>query len=255
MAVPDGVRFLTRARLSSAALLLAGAAVQTTPLLPSAPAAAPRTVVADALPPHPLLRVAVTRPVVLAPRRPATVRPVAPAPRRTVPVRRSTPVQHVTAPARTDRTVVTETAAQRGARVLASLHYDWRALGYRVQFLPARGGYLGLTVPAQRLIQVYVRSGQSDLVLAHTIAHELGHALDFSRATADRRQRYLALRGLPAGSPWFGCSGCTDYATPAGDWAEVFAYALAGPGDFRSQMAGAPTAAQLTGLRALFGLS
>jgi hypothetical protein len=147
---------------------------------------------------------------------------------------------------------VVETAAQRGQRVLASLHYDWQALGYRFVFLPGQKGLLGMTSGADKTVTIYVRSTQSDLILAHTIAHELGHVLDFTRGTADRRSAYLRIRGLNPNLAWFGCSGCTDYATPAGDWAEVFAYYLAGPGDFRSQMQSAPTAGQLLQLGALF---
>ncbi|MGZ6826976.1 MAG: hypothetical protein ACXVGH_09295 [Mycobacteriales bacterium] len=147
-----------------------------------------------------------------------------------------------------------ETPAQRGARVLASLHYPYQALGYRFVFLPGRAGYLGLTDAGARQVTIWVRSSESDPVLAHTIAHELGHVLDFTRGTPVRRARYLLVRGLPS-QPWLGCDGCTDFRTPAGDWAEVFAQWVAGPGDFRSEMAGAPTRAQLTALDALFTLS
>lgn len=148
--------------------------------------------------------------------------------------------------------VRTETVAQRGARSLASLRYPWQKLGYRVEFLPDKHGYLGLTTSGVNLVQIYIRPSESDLVLSHSIAHELGHALDFSRGTAEKRAQYLKIRGLSPDLTWFGCSGCSDYQTPAGDWAEVFAYWLAGPGDFRSQMAGAPSAAQLRALAPLF---
>ena len=145
-----------------------------------------------------------------------------------------------------------ESPAARGARVLASLGYDWQPLGYRIRFLPARDGLLGLTNPSRRLVEVYVKDSESDLVLAHTIAHELGHVVDAVHGTADRRASYLRLRGLDPGAAWFGCARCTDYATPAGDWAEVFAAWLAGPGDFRSELAGAPSNAQLQQLAPLF---
>jgi hypothetical protein len=89
-------------------------------------------------------------------------------------------------------------------------------------------------------------------VLAHTIAHELGHVLDFTQGNPAKHASYLTLRGINPLTPWFGCSGCTDYRTPAGDWAEVFAYWLAGPGDFRSQMAPAPNAVQMSAIRLLY---
>lgn len=148
--------------------------------------------------------------------------------------------------------VRTETVAQRGARILASLHYPWQQLGYRIEFLPDKHGYLGLTTSGVNLIQIYIRPSESDVVLSHSIAHELGHALDFSRGAADKRAQYLKIRGLRPDLTWFGCNGCSDFQTPAGDWAEVFAYWLAGPGDFRSQVAGPPSAAQLRALTPLF---
>lgn len=171
-----------------------------------------------------------------------------------VPARTPVPVAVVVAVAAVARpAAVAETPAQRGARVLASLHYPYQALGYRFAFLPGRGGYLGLTDAGARQVTIWVRSSESDVVLAHTIAHELGHVLDFTRGTPVRRAKYLLVRGL-ASQPWFGCDGCTDFRSPAGDWAEVFAQWVAGPGDFRSEMAGAPTRAQLTALDALFTL-
>ncbi|MCW2599131.1 MAG: hypothetical protein JWM02_960 [Frankiales bacterium] len=148
----------------------------------------------------------------------------------------------------------TESAVQRGQRVLASLHYGWQTLGYRFEFLPSRAGYLGLTIPRQKLVQIYVRGSQSDLVLAHSIAHELGHVLDLTRGSGAKRAQYLSIRTLSQRLTWYGCSGCTDYQTPAGDWAEVFAYWLAGPGDFRSQLAAAPASGQLAALGPLFRL-
>lgn len=188
-------------------------------------------------------------------RRVGSVAQVVPAPRVVAPtVPAAAPVSSAAAPVRRvvrPRTAV-ESPVQRGGRILASLHYDWAALGYRIEFMPARDGYLGLSDPTRRLVQVYVSPRESDLVLAHSIAHELGHVLDYARASAERRASYLRIRGLPEGTRWFGCEGCNDFATPAGDWAEVFAAWLAGPGDFRSRLAAPPTAAQLRELIALF---
>lgn len=154
------------------------------------------------------------------------------------------PIAHVRA--------VTETPHQRGQRLLASLHYDWKRLGYRIVFLPEKRGYLGFTDGKVKLVTIYVRTRESDLVLAHSIAHELGHVLDFTHGTPAKRAAYLSLRGINPTTAWFGCSGCTDYATPAGDWAEVFAYWLAGPGDFRSQMGQAPNKAQVAAISQLY---
>ena len=148
-----------------------------------------------------------------------------------------------------------ETFAQRGQRIYASFHYDLGKLGYRIVFKPYARGLLGLTDSGSRTVTVYVRSTESDLVLAHSIAHEMGHALDFSRGSDGKHQLYLSIRQLHSPlADWFGCNNCTDYSTAAGDWAEVFAQWLAGPGDFRSQMAGVPSRSELSQLTPLFSL-
>jgi hypothetical protein len=142
----------------------------------------------------------------------------------------------------------------RGRRIYSSFHYDLGRLGFRVVFKPASQGLLGLTDSRARTITIYVRSTESDVVLAHSIGHEMGHALDFSRGSSAKSQLYLTIRHLSPSLDWFGCNSCSDYATPAGDWAEVFAQWLAGPGDFRSQLAGPPTSGQLVLLGPLFRL-
>ena len=150
------------------------------------------------------------------------------------------------------RPVRTESAQQRGQRVLTSLHYDWQRLGYRIVFLPERRGYLGYTDGATKTITIWVRTRETDVVLAHTIAHELGHALDFAHNNAAKHAAYLTLRGINPTTDWYGCNGCTDYRSPAGDWAEVFAYWLAGPGDFRSQMGPPPDKAHMAAISQLY---
>ena len=48
------------------------------------------------------------------------------------------------------------------------------------------------------------------------------------------------MRGIKPSAPWFGCDACPDYATPAGDFAETFAFLLLGPGNFHSLIAPLP---------------
>jgi hypothetical protein len=57
---------------------------------------------------------------------------------------------------------------------------------------------------------------------------------------------------MPAGAGWWACDACTDYATGAGDFAEVFAVSQLGPVDFRSEIGPPPDAATLTALAPLF---
>lgn len=159
-------------------------------------------------------------------------------------------------PARARRTPVRESAQahadRRGKAALAALDYPVAKLGYDVVFRPYTGGTLGLADTRTRSITLYVKRSHSDFQLRVSLAHEVGHVLDFTRSTAVTHRDYLVARGLAAGTQWFGCNGCTDYLTPAGDFAEVFALWLAGPGDYRSEMAPAPGRAKLAELSRRF---
>lgn len=141
---------------------------------------------------------------------------------------------------------------RRGAAALASLQGGAARTGFRVEFTGARKGYLGLTHLNERRIEMFVRAcgTQSDELLRHVMAHELGHAYDTTHGSAATRRAWMAARGIPVGTPWYGCSGCTDFATPAGDFAEVYAQWARGASSNRSELAGdvAPAAlAQLAG--------
>jgi hypothetical protein len=115
---------------------------------------------------------------------------------------------------------------------------------------------MGLTHLKQRRIEMFVRSceAQSDALLRHVMAHELGHAYDTTHMTSAKRAAWQRVRGIPASTPWYGCSGCTDFATPAGDYAEVYAQWARGATSNKSQLSGAPGPAELAGLaRQFFG--
>jgi hypothetical protein len=141
----------------------------------------------------------------------------------------------------------------RGVEVLAGLHYPWRDLGFSIVFLPPRRGALGAAFQEERRIEIYVRPEQGRLELAHVIAHEIGHAVDYTYGTPARRAEWMRLRGLDPGWAWAACPGCPDYATPSGDFAEVFAYWLAGPqSGFKGRLAGPPLPPDLDALAAFF---
>ena len=145
---------------------------------------------------------------------------------------------------------------RRGAAALASLQGGAERTGFRVEFRGARKGYLGLTHLQERRIEVFVRAcgTQSDELLRHVMAHELGHAYDTTHGSAATRRAWMAVRGIPDGTPWYGCSGCTDFATPAGDFAEVYAQWARGSSTNRSELAGDVPPAQLVQLaRQFFG--
>ena len=145
-------------------------------------------------------------------------------------------------------------AQRRGQEALESLRYPWRELGYTVEFRAYTGGRLGSANSRTKRIVIYVKREQSRQSLRVTIAHELGHALDFEHGTVRRHDDYRVIRRLDRSADWYPCDGCNDYRSHAGDWSEVFAYWLAGPDDFRSQVAGPPTRDQLRRLSPLFAV-
>jgi hypothetical protein len=143
---------------------------------------------------------------------------------------------------------------RRGAAALASLKAGAERTGFRVEFKAARKGYLGLTHLGERRIELFVRAcgTQSDELLRHVMAHELGHAYDTTHNTAAERRAWQQARGIPLRTPWYGCSGCTDFATPAGDFAEVYAQWARGSSTNRSELAGDVPPAQLAALAQQF---
>lgn len=141
---------------------------------------------------------------------------------------------------------------ERGQAALAMLNYPWQTLGYDIVFLPGRPYYRAMTYFDEKRIEVYVRPGDELERIAFDLAHEIGHAVDYTYGTQERRSRWLQLRGIAAGTPWYGCSGCEDFATPAGDFAETFAYWQVGTAwQFSSRMAPLPGSAELNALTPL----
>jgi hypothetical protein len=145
-----------------------------------------------------------------------------------------------------------EHAQAVGEAAVAMLDYPVETLGWEIRFLPGRTGFLGLAIGPKRRIEIYVRSTQSVTDIAHTLAHEVGHAVDLTYGTGYRHREYLRMRGFDLDTEWFGCDECSDYATPAGDFAEVFEYWLLGGGDFRSQLGSPPDTQRLEEISHLF---
>ena len=177
---------------------------------------------------------------------------VAPAAAAAVPTPASTPAAPVTTPAAPADDLCSGAGweQRRGEAALASLKGGAARTGFAVSFESARSGYLGLTYLNEKRIAMHVRScaKESDDLLRHVMAHELGHAWDTSRMSSTSRAAYMAARGIPAGTAWYGCSGCTDFATPAGDFAEVYAQWARGATSNKSLMAGDASPAQLSAL-------
>lgn len=142
---------------------------------------------------------------------------------------------------------------RRGELALASLRRPGDAQNFRVDFLPGRSDVLGLAYLGERRVEIFVRSCAelSDGLLRHVVAHELGHLVDAAMPSG-RREEWLAARGIAAGTPWLGCNGCTDFATPAGDFAEVYAQWQRSATDNLSELGSAPSPAELDRLAGRF---
>lgn len=141
---------------------------------------------------------------------------------------------------------------ERGARALSRISYPWRDLGFSVEFRSSRSGLRAVTYTRHRRIVVHVQRDDPVSLTAFDLAHELGHAFDVVHGTWPLRERWLELRGIAPSTPWFGCSGCDDRSTGAGDLAEVFALWQVGAVDFSSRLAPRPDRAQLEDLVQLF---
>jgi hypothetical protein len=143
-------------------------------------------------------------------------------------------------------------ARARAESALDLIHIPWQELGYDIVFMPPRPAFRAMTLPSRHRIEIYARS-QDDLeMLAYDIAHELGHAIDLTYNTAETRKEWMQRRGIDPKTTWFGCDRCSDYNTPAGDFAETFALLLRGPTYFRSRIAARPTAEQIPALERFF---
>ena len=142
---------------------------------------------------------------------------------------------------------------RRGQAALASLRPAPMPV-YSLSFLPAMTGFYGLTRPSVEAIEVYVRpcDTETDTLLRHVISHELGHAWDKTHLSEGQQAAYRRARGIPAGTPWQGCSRCADFATPAGDFAETYSQWRRGATGSLTQIANPATPAELAALSVQF---
>jgi hypothetical protein len=147
---------------------------------------------------------------------------------------------------------VSEAGAPRPEAALGLIQIPWQELGYEIVFMPPRPGFRAMTLPKRQRIEIYARP-QDDLeLLAYDIAHEIGHAIDMTFNTAETRRQWMRLRGINPETAWFGCNRCSDYNTPAGDFAETFALLVCGPKYFRGRIAARPSREQIPALVRFF---
>jgi hypothetical protein len=144
------------------------------------------------------------------------------------------------------------TLLDREEQALALIGFPWQKLQYDIVFLPPRRGFRAMTLSKENRIEIYARPGDDSHHVAYDIAHELGHAIDLTTNTRETRQKWLEVRGIDASTPWFGCDSCSDYNTPAGDFAETFALLLFGAEHFRGRIAPPPTKDQIPAIIPFF---
>ncbi len=115
---------------------------------------------------------------------------------------------------------------------------------WTIKFSPGRSGILGYTYTDRKEIEVFVRDNISDALLAHVIAHELGHAVDLTLNSGDDRRSWQDARGI-ASTAWWPSSGATDFSVGAGDFAESFAAWQVGATYYRSNLGSPPNPDQI----------
>jgi hypothetical protein len=143
--------------------------------------------------------------------------------------------------------------AMRNNAALAMITFPWQEqLEYQIVFLDPQNGYRAMTYPKQHRIEIYARPGDNTARLAHDIAHELGHAVDVTFNTPDLRKKWMELRGIDPASAWFACNKCSDFSSPAGDFAETFALLQVGSNYFAGRIAPRPTDADIPALISFF---
>ncbi|HZT65293.1 MAG TPA: hypothetical protein VFA11_05845 [Acidimicrobiales bacterium] len=137
-----------------------------------------------------------------------------------------------------------------GAAALARIHYPFQRLGYSIAFHGTLQGYLGLTDCTNHHIDVYVRPSESLDQVTFVTAFEMAHAVDCSFTSDSGRAAWASIRGFPAGWMWYPPCVCSEDNYGSGDFSDVFATWLAGPGGWpwRSRLAPAPDAAELARL-------
>ena len=133
-----------------------------------------------------------------------------------------------------------------GDQALLRISYPWRERfpEWTVTFRGPRTGLRALTYPAEKEIDIFVRSSDTVDSLHRVFAHELGHVIDVELNSEADRNRWREQRNLPESTAWWPSAESPDFATGAGDFAEAFAVWESGIAT-RSTVAGQPTSEDL----------
>lgn len=128
-------------------------------------------------------------------------------------------LSRLTVDSEVDPQLVVEAVGRLGFDVEATLP-EWE-----VVFLGPKQGFRGLTFTHEKRIELYVRPSDTSGFVASVLAHELGHAYDLTYLDDGFRRSWMDARGL---DQWWVGSGLTDFQAGQGDFAEAFAFAVAG---------------------------
>lgn len=113
-------------------------------------------------------------------------------------------------------------------RALAKIDYPWQNLGTSIKFvsLHRRRGQrktLGMAFWPSNRIEIYLKYWDYSIRVARTVAHEIGHIVDWACLTDEDRGRWRRARGFSQDYPWRGNEYRPDWKDPCGDFAECFA--------------------------------
>ena len=110
---------------------------------------------------------------------------------------------------------------------LGQIDYPWQSLGTSIKFVSWHRGrrrkWHGLAFLADNRIEIYPRSWDKPIEVAHTVAHEIGHIVDWIFLTDEDRSHWRRVRGFSQDYPWYGSRLRPDWKDPSGDFAECFA--------------------------------
>jgi hypothetical protein len=164
------------------------------------------------------------------------------------------PTTVTVAPAATTTVAPPITDSVIGNQALALISYPWTKLGYTLTFHGPKAGVFGLTDCHTHNIDIYVTASQTVAQVAYITAFEIGHAVDCAHLADGHQSSWPVARGFHLSGSWFPSCSCSEDNFASGDFSEVFARWQVGPAyAWRSDLAPAPTPAQLATLIPLFG--
>lgn len=142
------------------------------------------------------------------------------------------------------------TVQQAGALALSHLNYPYQRLGYDIEFLPPRSGFLGMTYCSEHRIEVYVSPDEPLGLVSFVTAFEIAHAVDCTFNSPASRAQWANIRNFSPSTAWFPPCTCSEDNYGSGDFSDVFATWQAGPQwwRWRSNLAPPPTSDELTQL-------